>query len=1148
MDLSTLKHYNEIERLKYLAYLQVCPENSSHLERLQELQNMVLEGEDISLDYSLWSELEDSQNGLFVENYICHNVCQFRAFVSDATERPWQLCVLVESLIKYKKLSYRDLYTVIFFLLLSDKLALRLGFEYYVLGNYSSSEEIQLLDLDERKYKNLEFTEDDFKLLVKFDIENFDFIDEYCRKDNCNVKLNPILKTEGGYFILSPNALMNCAWRELLKDMKSKMTDEEINDFYHSVLAKEIHNSFAERWMHIKELMGNGDNAYTAVFLLHNHHYLVVSIVSKKTRYIDINVVDSTEDIDYLDLSSYIDLMYEKVKIFDKEAHIVQVVIPITMQNEFALFITNCKTPTLMIQWQPLKTFLKKEDNNAMWLYYYALDRSNTQVMISPDAKEEDVIALYLKYKKSFYFSDKAIGKQMVYVQQGFALPLLFDIKWHAYAHTIFDYPYNIIVEKEQDSPKGLPFYEVKTGDCDLMLGEFMISHIFIQLPKNTKELYPELHAIGRSILLWCYAFEKRVGNPIFMHNIKLLIESDDTIANGFILKEGDYSSTLKVGQNLLGNSDSHDLEKRLLTSVICDAVKKGCVSCREYNALINEMFEECKGGLIYRISGHDLLCDNTIGDRSHYVVDGRRKSQVIGELAEKFNHFPEGPLTIDESRNLVDSMILYLNNRIITILEQYDLEKFLLSLSKLRDGLIFWSRAMHERYNSMISFYRFLRTDDPVQEKRIFEFIETDLCTRCLIEYAMIKCTRHGEKDIHEDIDSIEEIFALMSELVNMGYLSDYYKSSSFNKVIEVLPNGRFAYPQGEDTGLSKYAKLVTSDRLEHPDIYDKLNKLVEELDYKEYEDIFRNVFNFEFGIEFNHFSSITTAIIQLMQDEKKGYLLEEISAFRNKIVFAAKVDLSIVNAYISAFSITESFRDLSYFYMFRESDTFPCRYKRKLGLIYRPICVFHSNGTDIVVFSYRGFVQSQYNLLDNIRISNYSSISKEMGEYIGQLNNRRGKNFETGVYKLYKQSSNIICHRSAQIGPKDKLFNPESSLGDIDIMLIDNETKRILLIEAKNYNECKTPYEAVIYEKKMLKDMSKVEKRDKWARDNKDLFEYYAKTKTADYRVASIMLTYNLCPVKFFCENYETPLPIIWIRDVIENPLSIFEFGHYY
>lgn len=1147
MELADLKHFNTLDMLKYLAYLQVCQENSSHLQILQELQNRVLKGEDIISDENSWKKLEDAQIGLFVENYICRGACQFRAFVSDATDRPWQLCVLVESLVKYQKLTFRNLCTVVIFLHLSDRVASRLGFGYYEIGDYTSSDEIKLLDIDDKKQECLEFTKEEINALVNGRKEDFDFIDEYCCYEGCDVGIKPFLKTEKGYYVLSPNAIMNCAWRELLKAMKEKMSDEEICEIYHAAIAEEIHNSLSERWRTKLELMEHGRNVYSAVYLLHNHRYFVVTVATKETEGIDVDSINPHADMDYLDVSSHLELMDNKIMAFDKDARAVHIVIPITMQNELSFVVANSQTPTIIILWQPLKALLKKDDDNAMWLYYYALDRNNTQLQINPDANEEDVIALYLKYKRSFYFSDKVAGKQMAYLNPGFALPLLFDIKRRANIHTVVDHSVNLIVEKDQDSPEGLPFYETRKEDCDLMVGEFMISSIFIRLPKNTKEDYPDLHAVGRSIILWYYALEKRACRPILMHNLKISVERDDDIMVGFTIIAGNYSSTLTVGQNLLGEKSGHDLEQSLLTAVLHDADKKGYVLFREYKALLHEVFASCQGGLIYKMSGHDLLCDATIGERNHYVVDNRRKSFVIGDLAEMFNHYPEGPLTIEESKTLVDAMIHYLNHRITSILEQYDLETFLTSLSTLRDGIIFWSRTMHERYNYMISFYRFLGTDDPVQEKRIHEFVETDLCARCLIEYALMKCTKHGDKDISENIDTIEEMFACMSELVNMGYLSDYYKSPSFNKVIEVLPNARFAYPQDENTGLSKYAKYVTKDRLEHPAIYDKLNAIVKELDYREYEEMFKNVFISEFGVEFKHFSEITIAIIRLMQDGKQGIWIEEIGSFKKKISTAAQVNVEIVEAYITAFSISPAYQDLSYLPMFKEYDTYPCRYKRKLGLIYRPICVFQSDGKTKVLFSYRGFVQSQYNLLDNIRISNYSCISDVMGRYIGMLNRKRGRNFEAGVFELYVKLPGIICHRSAKIGPKEKLLNKGGALGDIDIMLIDNKTKRIMLVEAKNYNECKTPYEAVAYEKKMLKDMAMVVKRDKWARDHKDLFESYARTKTTDYQVASIMLTFNLCPAKIFCDNYETPLPIVWIRDVIENPMLVFDYGNY-
>lgn len=63
---------------------------------------------------------------------------------------------------------------------------------------------------------------------------------------------------------------------------------------------------------------------------------------------------------------------------FDKDARAVHIVIPITMQNELSFVVANSQTPTIIILWQPLKALLKKDDDNAMWLYYYALDRNNT--------------------------------------------------------------------------------------------------------------------------------------------------------------------------------------------------------------------------------------------------------------------------------------------------------------------------------------------------------------------------------------------------------------------------------------------------------------------------------------------------------------------------------------------------------------------------------------------------------------------------------------------------------------------------------------------------------------------------------------------------------------------------------------------------
>lgn len=1143
MKIETLKKYSKKDLLKYLAFLQVCPSNSCHLQTLQDIQNGVLKGIDVLSDESLWSELEDFQTGLFVENFICYSACQFRAFVADATDKPWQLSAWVDALVKYKMISRQVLYSVFFFLCLSDKIADKLGMSYYEIGDNTNEDAIRLVDPDSKMMQCLDYSIDELNEVAHHKIVDFSFLDDYCCKEGDDVGVKPLLKDSESFFVLSPNALMNCAWRELLRILKTKFRDAELGEMFHALMAEEIHNSLTGYWPTNTALRMHEGTCFSSVYQVFYNRYFVVTVVGQKPQIISLDAINTSE---CLDVSMHLAAMDKKLREYDKEAETVHIVVPVTMQNELTV-VSNTSSPIIMIQWQPLKDLLRKDDDNPLWLFHYAIDRKNSEVLFPPGTNEEDVIALYLKYKHSFYISDNVSGRQGVCLMPGFSLPLIFGIKKKANRHAVKDGIFNLLVKADQDSPDGIPFYEAKTEDNDLMIGEYLQSNIFLKLPKNTKDVYPELHGVGRSLLLWYYALEKYSGKPVLMKNLRLTIERDENLKEGFRIENNDYASVLKISPNLLGNDDGRSIEKHLLEAVVMNANCKSFALNHSYASLINKVFESSQGGIIQRLPEYDLLGDTTIGERSHYVVDGRRKSLVIGELAEKFNVFPIGKLSVVDSKSLVDGMIHYLNKRIVDILEQYDLEQFLVSMMKLRDGIIFWNRTMSERYNYMISFYRFLGSEDPVQEKRIHEFVETDLCTRCLIEYSILKCTKHGDKPFGRDIDNVEELFALMSELINIGYLADYYKSDSFTEVIEVLQNGRFAYPIDEDKGLSRYAKEITLDRLENPILHAELRAVVKEPDSSEYESIFTGVFSSEFGVDYEQFKAITSYIIEMMQDAMADTWAEEVEAFTDRVSKAVNVSSAIVSLYIIAFGISSEYHDLSKYSIFKEHDTYPCRYKRKLGLINRPICIIESGNRNKVIFSYRGFVQLQFNLLENIGHSNYSGISDLMRSYIGSINNKRGKNFEAGVYNFFGNQKTLLRYRSAKIGPKDMLKNVNGALGDIDVLLIDNEAQKILLIEAKNYNECKTPYEAVECEKKMMDDMKKVMKRDKWARSNKKLFESYAKQASDKYQVASVVLTYNLSPLKIINWDYPTEIPVVWMKDIIENPMRIFDYGEY-
>ena len=47
MNIGDVKQFDRNSLLRYLAYLQVCPENSCHLQTLQDIQNKVINNEPV---------------------------------------------------------------------------------------------------------------------------------------------------------------------------------------------------------------------------------------------------------------------------------------------------------------------------------------------------------------------------------------------------------------------------------------------------------------------------------------------------------------------------------------------------------------------------------------------------------------------------------------------------------------------------------------------------------------------------------------------------------------------------------------------------------------------------------------------------------------------------------------------------------------------------------------------------------------------------------------------------------------------------------------------------------------------------------------------------------------------------------------------
>lgn len=311
-------------------------------------------------DNSLWKDLDEVQSWLFVENHICFSACQFRAFVSDATERAWQMSEWIDFMVGNNLMTRQELYPVFFFLLLSDKIAEREGLAYYEVGDYKNFKQIIICEVEDRKLQALSFTDNDLQQLGHGKIKDFIFLEDYCIGEADCVESKPFLKEDDLIWVLSPNALMNCAWREMLKAMKAKYSDSEIQDFYFAALSGNVHQSFASKWKNRKELKALGEHANTAVYEAFYNQYVAVTITNIKSKELNIDALESESDaFESIDVTPHIDTVSEKIKKADKDAKIVHIIVPITIQDETAVLVSNNGDPAIIIKWKPLSVILE---------------------------------------------------------------------------------------------------------------------------------------------------------------------------------------------------------------------------------------------------------------------------------------------------------------------------------------------------------------------------------------------------------------------------------------------------------------------------------------------------------------------------------------------------------------------------------------------------------------------------------------------------------------------------------------------------------------------------------------------------------------------------------------------------------------------
>lgn len=142
-----------------------------------------------------------------------------------------------------------------------------------------------------------------------------------------------------------------------------------------------------------------------------------------------------------------------------------------------------------------------------------------------------------------------------------------------------------------------------------------------------------------------------------------------------------------------------------------------------------------------------------------------------------------------------------------------------------------------------------------------------------------------------------------------------------------------------------------------------------------------------------------------------------------------------------------------------FTRADLYPWRYDRPLSYLRRPFLRTFHEGAAQVAWGYRHLRAAQRSLVDQCTSGKIKAKTKKMRSFMNGLLDAQGEAFNKKVSSFFETYQALkIKHRVKKVG---RLRELQDHLGDIDVLVGDEERKRILVIECKDLSASRTPYE---------------------------------------------------------------------------------------
>lgn len=509
-----------------------------------------------------------------------------------------------------------------------------------------------------------------------------------------------------------------------------------------------------------------------------------------------------------------------------------------------------------------------------------------------------------------------------------------------------------------------------------------------------------------------------------------------------------------------------------------------------------------------------DIKQDNRFIPKTRYI-EKPDKSLILENIIEWGKLKIEKKITSkDEKLNISYKVINTLIAKISSSLKLYNTIE-LLEFTMLRHEALLNENSF-KKIRLVTYFECFKNYEDAFNKFTSEESknIRTALATRNLIEFIAAEPNKGNKKPNDNDIDFL---VALLDEIIFWGSLADSIKFDLDNPEMGLLASGRIGINYDFYERINNFTNEHKKDEHYESTIFfneENHNEAYETPLPEDYYDTVDKAFESDLGITIPVINAVFFFLSHNCLKEENSVSIIEENQFKEILKKECKISEIEYNSLIEHFVITPRGNILHPPKTYQYSDIQPWRYNRPLSYLLKPIIKIDNK----FIYSARHLSAVYENYLAKFMEGaiKYDKKYKKLNKLQANRNNIKGKEFRNEVYLWLSQKTSLeVIPYEFKI--TQKIANKE--YGDVDVLAFDKINNIIYSIECKNTKQAKIIYEYYTNSKNYIDDKLPLhDNRRIWLENNLNKLSEIFKYDFSDFKVKSILVS-----------SYQLPLNLI-------------------